>query len=56
MRGSDSKRDLMAIDDVSEELADLIAWAIDFKHGGDINYEFKPLDGMSIGSIYEKPS
>ncbi|HIM14080.1 MAG: ornithine carbamoyltransferase [Candidatus Thalassarchaeum betae] len=56
MRGSDSKRDLMAIDDVSEELSELIAWAIAFKHAGDINYEFKPLDGMSIGSIYEKPS
>ncbi len=46
----------MAIDDVSEELSELIAWAIAFKHAGDINYEFKPLDGMSIGSIYEKPS
>ena len=56
MSDSDSKRDLMAIDDVSDELAGLIDWGIDFKHGSDINYDFKPLDGMSIGSIYEKPS
>ncbi|MCS5555024.1 MAG: ornithine carbamoyltransferase [Candidatus Thermoplasmatota archaeon] len=56
MSDSDSKRDLMAIDDVSDELADLIDWGINFKHGSDINYDFKPLDGMSIGSIYEKPS
>lgn len=56
MSDSDSKRDLMAIDDVSDQLAGLIDWGIDFKHGSDINYDFKPLDGMSIGSIYEKPS
>ena len=56
MSDSDSKRDLLAIDDVSDELAGLIDWGIDFKHGSDINYDFKPLDGMSIGSIYEKPS
>ena len=56
MSDSDSKRDLMAIDDVGDELAGLIDWGIDFKHGSDINYDFKPLDGMSIGSIYEKPS
>ncbi len=56
MSDSDSKRDLMAIDDVGDELAGLIDWGIDFKHGSDINYDFKPLDGMTIGSIYEKPS
>ena len=50
------KTDLMAIDDVGDELADIIDWAIAFKHGGDLSYDFKPLDGMSIGSIYEKPS
>ncbi|HIM64152.1 MAG TPA: ornithine carbamoyltransferase, partial [Candidatus Poseidoniales archaeon] len=38
MSDSDSKRDLMAIDDVSDELAGLIDWGIDFKHGSDINY------------------
>ena len=56
MSEAEAKSDLMAIDDVSDELADIIDWAIAFKHGGDINYDFKPLDGMSIGSIYEKPS
>jgi len=52
----DEKRDLMAIDDLGGDLADIIDWAIAFKHGGEITQDFKPLDGMSIGSIYEKPS
>ena len=56
MSEAEAKSDLIAIDDVNDELADIIDWAIAFKHGGDINYDFKPLDGMSIGSIYEKPS
>tara|TARA_B100000029_G_scaffold138243_1_gene133201 strand:+ start:3240 stop:4196 length:957 start_codon:yes stop_codon:yes gene_type:complete len=50
------KRDLMAIDDLGEDLEGIIDWAIAFKHGGQITQDFKPLDGMSIGSIYEKPS
>jgi len=56
MSEAEAKSGLMAIDDVSDELADIIDWAIAFKHGGDFNFDFKPLDGMSIGSIYEKPS
>ena len=51
-----NKRNLMAIDDLGEELGDIIDWAISFKHGGEFSRDFKPLDGMSIGSIYEKPS
>ena len=50
------KRNLMAIDDLGDELGDIIDWAIAFKHGGEFSRDFKPLDGMSIGSIYEKPS
>lgn len=50
------KRNLMAIDDLGDELGDIIDWAIAFKHGGELTRDFKPLDGMSIGSIYEKPS
>ena len=56
MSEAETKNDLMAIDDVNDELAEIIDWAIAFKHGGDFNFDFKPLDGMSIGSIYEKPS
>ena len=51
-----NKRNLMAIDDLGDELGDIIDWAIAFKHGGEFSRDFKPLDGMSIGSIYEKPS
>ena len=50
------KRNLMAIDDLADELGDIIDWAIAFKRGGELARDFKPLDGMSIGSIYEKPS
>ena len=50
------KRNLMAIDDLGDELGDIIDWAIAFKHGGELTQDFKPLEGMSIGSIYEKPS
>ena len=56
MSEADEKTDLMAIDDVGDELSEIIDWAIAFKHGGDLSSDFKPLDGMSIGSIYEKPS
>ena len=48
-----NKRNLMAIDDLGDELGDIIDWAIAFKHGGEFSRDFKPLDGMSIGSIYE---
>ena len=56
MNEAEAKSSLMAIDDISDELAAIIDWAIAFKHGGDFNLDFKPLEGMSIGSIYEKPS
>ena len=56
MSDYEEKRDLLAIDDFSKELPDLIDWAIKIKNGDDFVDEFKPLEGMSIGSIYEKPS
>lgn len=49
-------RHLLAIDDVAEEFESIIDWAIAFKHDSDVAPDFKPFDGLSIGSIYEKPS
>ncbi len=51
---SGNKRDLLAIDDFRSELAEIIEWAIRFKNDDGFAEDFKPLDGMSIGSIYEK--
>ena len=56
MRGNDSKTDLLAIDDLSGRLSEIIDWAIRIKNDEEALYDFKPLDGMTIGSIYEKPS
>ena len=56
MRGSDSKIDLLAIDDLSGRLSEIIDWAISIKNDEVARYDFKPLDGMTVGSIYEKPS
>ncbi len=51
------KRDLLAIDDLtSEELKDIIKWAISAKKDDALFEEFLPLSGLTIGSIYEKPS
>jgi len=56
MRGNEVKRDLLAIDDLTDKLPDLIEWAIRMKNDVDASHDFKPLQGMAIGSIYEKPS
>ncbi len=56
MRDSDSKIDLLAIDDLSGRLSEIVDWAIRIKNDEEALYDFKPLDGMTIGSIYEKPS
>ena len=56
MRGNNSKTDLLAIDDISDKFGDLIEWAIRIKNDTDAAYDFKPLEGMVVGSIYEKPS
>jgi len=53
----DSKRDLLAIDDFTpEELRSIIQWGIAAKQDDGLFDEFMPLHGMTIGSIYEKPS
>ncbi len=50
------KKDLMAIDDFREDLPEIINWAINLKNDNEMSDGFKPLEGMTIGSIYEKPS
>jgi ornithine carbamoyltransferase len=50
------KKDLMAIDDFKDDLPEIINWAINLKNDNEMADGFKPLEGMTIGSIYEKPS
>ena len=51
------KRDLLSIDDLSpEELNKIIDWAISAKQDDGLFEEFMPITGLTIGSIYEKPS
>ena len=47
---------LLSIDDLGENLRSILQWAIHYKQDPDPDYDFKPLDEMSIGCIYEKPS
>ncbi len=56
MKESDQKTDLLAIDDLADRLPQLIDWAIRIKNDEEALFDFKPLEGMTIGSIYEKPS
>ena len=56
MKDNKEKFDLLAIDDLAEVLPKLIDWAIRIKNDEEALFDFKPLDGMTIGSIYEKPS
>ena len=56
MKETEAKRDLLSIDDFDDELSQLIDWGIRMKNDDGFADAFKPLDGMSIGSIYEKPS
>ena len=46
------KKNLLAIDDLLDDLDGIINWAIRYKNDVSIHQDFKPLDGMSIGSIY----
>ena len=53
----DTKRDLLAIDDFTpDEFSKIIDWAISAKQDDGLFEEFLPLTGLTIGSIYEKPS
>lgn len=47
---------LLAIDDLGDDYAEILRWAITYKGDEEIAPESEPLDGMSIGCIYEKPS
>ena len=47
---------VLSIDDLSEDLEQILQWAITMKSDDEIAADFFPLMNMSIGSIYEKPS
>ena len=49
-------KDLLAIDDLADDLKNIIRWAIQFKGDDDLSEEFEVLAGKCVGSIYEKPS
>ena len=50
-------RHLLSIDDLEpDELRSIVDWAIAVKLDDGLFEEFTPLSGMTIGSIYEKPS
>ena len=49
MKGNEVKLDLLAIDDLSERLSEIIDWAIRIKNDEEARFDFKPLDGISIG-------
>ena len=53
---TDEVQHLLAIDDLGEDFREILQWAIQFKQDPDTDYDFKPLDELSIGCIYEKPS
>ncbi|HIF04533.1 MAG TPA: ornithine carbamoyltransferase [Candidatus Poseidoniales archaeon] len=53
---SDDLQHLLAIDDLADDLREVLEWAIRFKQDPERDYDFKPLDELSIGCIYEKPS
>ena len=47
---------LLAIDDLGDDFRSILEWAIQYKQDPEPDYDFKPLDELSIGCIYEKPS
>lgn len=51
---------LLAIDDLGEDLNAVLTWAIEFKRlwksGDEVVLNFMPLDTLTVGCIYEKPS
>ena len=50
-------RHLLSIDDLEpDELQGIVDWAIAVKLDDGLFEDFTPLAGMTIGSIYEKPS
>ncbi|MDP6906395.1 MAG: ornithine carbamoyltransferase [Candidatus Thalassarchaeaceae archaeon] len=53
---ADEVKNLLAIDDIADDFRGILEWAIRYKQDPEPDYDFKPLDEMSIGCIYEKPS
>ena len=47
---------LLAIDDLGDDFRSILEWSIQYKQYPEPDYDFKPLDELSIGCIYEKPS
>jgi ornithine carbamoyltransferase len=47
---------LLSIADLGDDFRSILEWAIQFKQDPEPDYDFKPLDELSIGCIYEKPS
>ena len=56
MKSANYSRNLLSIDDFEDCFSDVVEWAISYKMDEEGQRDFKPLDGMAIGSIYEKPS
>ena len=42
---NNEKQNLLAIDDLIDDLDDIINWAIKYKNDESIHQDFKPLDG-----------
>ena len=55
MKSANYSRNLLSIDDFEDCFSDVVEWAISYKMDEEGQRDFKPLDGMAIGSIYEKP-
>jgi ornithine carbamoyltransferase len=53
---SDELIHLLAIGDLGDDFRAILEWAIRFKQDPDPDYDFRPLDELSVGCIYEKPS
>ena len=47
---------LLSIDDLGDDFRSILEWAIQYKQDPEPDYDFRPLDELSIGCIYEKPS
>ena len=47
---------LLSIDDLGDDFEKILRWAITYKGDDEIAPESMPLEGMSVGCIYEKPS
>jgi ornithine carbamoyltransferase len=53
---SDELSHLLSISDLGDDFRSILEWAIRFKQDPEPDYDFRPLDELSVGCIYEKPS